>query len=87
MESKNASTTGFNRRDFMVAAAMSSAMTLVARTAVTSTLGRVQTQEHEREIKMDTITVKDGTQIYYKCNASRFFAQPKGSFPIGGGRA
>jgi non-heme chloroperoxidase len=66
MESKNASTTGFNRRDFMVAAAVSSAMTLVARTAVTSTLGRVQTQEHEREIKMDTITVKDGTQIYYK---------------------
>lgn len=50
----------------MVAAAVTSAMTLVAVTAIASTFGGVQTQEHEEEIKMDTITVKDGTQIYYK---------------------
>ncbi len=35
-------------------------------TAVASTFGTVQPQNHNKEKKMDTITVKDGTKIYYK---------------------
>jgi len=55
-----------SRRQFVAAAAASSAALVLSHSATAATLNPVSTDQHSKENPMDRITVKDGIQIYYK---------------------
>jgi len=56
---------GMSRRHFVVAAA-STAVLALSHSATATTLNQGSTPQHSKENPMDMITVKDGTQIFYK---------------------
>jgi non-heme chloroperoxidase len=55
-----------SRREFVVATAASSAALALSCSATAATFNRISNDQHSKENCMDMITVKDGTQIYYK---------------------
>jgi non-heme chloroperoxidase len=55
-----------SRRHFVVAAAASTAVLALSHSATATTLNEGSTPQHSKENPMDMITVKDGTQIFYK---------------------
>ena len=60
---------GMNRRDFVAVAAASVAAILLPRSLAATSLAEFNQQHNTIEMKgrdMATITLKDGTQIYYK---------------------
>jgi non-heme chloroperoxidase len=65
MTTNNASR-GISRRHFVVAAAASSAVLALSHSVTATTLNQGSTPQHSKENPMDMITVKDGTQIFYK---------------------
>jgi non-heme chloroperoxidase len=66
MSTKNTSSRRLSRRHFVAAAAASAAALLLSHSATAATLNSASTDQHSKENPMDMITVKDGTQIFFK---------------------
>jgi non-heme chloroperoxidase len=60
------SPTRFSRRHFVFAAASSAAVLTLSHSATAATLNQLSTNQQHKEKPMNMITVKDGTQIYFK---------------------
>src|ERR1700739_2858589 len=66
MNNTNASLHRMIRREFVVATVASSSALALSHSTTATTFNRISTDQHSKENPMDMITVKDGTQIYYK---------------------
>ena len=66
MSNTNSSLLQMSRRHFVAAAAASTAALALPHPATAAALSHVSTPQHSKENPMDMITVKDGTQIFYK---------------------
>jgi len=66
MSNTNSSLLQMSRRHFVAAAAASTAALALPHSATAAALSHVSTPQHSKENPMDMITVKDGTQIFYK---------------------
>ena len=66
MSTANPSSLQMSRRHFVAAAAASTAALALPHSASASELSYVSTLQQSKENPMDMITVKDGTQIFYK---------------------
>jgi non-heme chloroperoxidase len=66
MSTKDTSSRRLSRRHFVAAAAASTAALLLSHSATAATLNSASTDQHSKENPMDMITVKDGTQIFFK---------------------
>jgi non-heme chloroperoxidase len=66
MNNTNPSLLQMSRRHFVAAAAASTAALALPHSATAAALSHVSTPQHSKENPMDMITVKDGTQIFYK---------------------